>query len=214
MAEFVVVRHGSTQNLEAREWQGWSPVPLSSLGREQALLLAQRLAAEDEVREIFFSPLVRTRQTADFIAQATAARLQELDALKERMTPTRLWGTAHDDSPDYASGSLEHRFEPSWAYEDEEPWPVLAARILEVLALMRGLIPEAGRFVFVTHGITLRLLAAAVLAGPDQSLEAWLRVNAALGSPDCCSIAAFIGDANGLRLDRWNDSSHLAPLRP
>jgi broad specificity phosphatase PhoE len=213
MAEFVVVRHGSTENLEARQWQGWSPVPLSSLGREQALLLARGLAGEGEVELILTSPLVRTRQTAEIIAKATGARLENVDALKERMTASRLWGMAHNDSLDYASLSRAHRFDPAWAYEDEEPWPQLARRVLEVIELMRERIPSAGRFVLVTHGITIRLLAAAILAGPDAALESWLRVYVGLGSPECCSLAVFAADANGIRLERWNDANHLAPLR-
>jgi broad specificity phosphatase PhoE len=212
MAEFLVVRHGSTENLEAQQWQGWSPVPLSALGREQAQLVARRLATAGEIERIYASPLARAFQTAETIAQAANLSVHEMEALKERMTPTRLWGMAHADTPDYASGSLEHRFDPAWAYEDEEPWEALAARIREVVALMHQLIPTSGRFVLVTHGITVRLLAAALLAGQDSPLEEWLRVYNGLGSPHCCSIAAFAGGANGLHLERWNDTSHLEPL--
>jgi len=209
VTEFVFVRHGSTQNLEAGQWQGWSPVPLSALGRAQALAAATRLAGEAPTERIFSSPLVRTRQTAEIISGATGAEIEDSEALKERMTATRLWGVAHADSLEYLTLQRAHRLDAGWSYEDEEPWPSLAARIRSIVALMHERSSHGGRFLFVTHGLTLRSLRAALQAGVEAPIEEWLRAYQDVPAPECCSLTVFSADANGIQLERWNDTSHF-----
>ena len=108
MAEFVLVRHGSTANLEAAAWQGWSPVPLSDLGVRQARAAAMRLALEGGVEEIISSPLQRALQTAQIITAAIGSEVRERDELKEQMAPTSLWGVAHAASADYSEAMAAH----------------------------------------------------------------------------------------------------------
>lgn len=214
MTEFLFLRHGSTQNLELQQWQGWSPVPLSSLGRRQAQAAAESLSGQGCIARVLSSPIARAQETAGIVASATNAEVEELDALKERMTATRLWGVGHADSLDYAAAAHKNRFDPGWRYEDEEPWPEVAARITRVVAAMQNLhaaSPDA-RFVLVTHGITLRMTAAALLLGVDAALADWLRVADNLGPPECCSITRFEAGPHGMRLSAWNDTGHLNPV--
>ncbi|HTE85523.1 MAG TPA: histidine phosphatase family protein [Dehalococcoidia bacterium] len=209
MTEFILVRHGSTRNLELQQWQGWSSVPLSALGREQANALANWIAGQRSIDRVFSSPIARARETADIIAAATGATVQELDALRERMTATRLWGVAHADSRDYAAAARDHRFDPGWRYEDEEPWPEVAARVLDVISLMRNLSGNPSSteasFVLVTHGITLRMIAAALLTGAESPVSDWLRVSDNLGPLECCSVTRFVADGDNFHLARWNE---------
>lgn len=219
MSEFFFVRHGSTQNLELQQWQGWSAVPLSALGRRQATTVAGRLAATVTIQRLFSSPIARARETAAIISSATDVEVEELDALKERMTATRLWGVAHADSLDYALQAHNHRFDPGWRYEDEESWPELAARVVEVTSLLNNLHSSqtdggttGGPFVLVTHGITLRLIAAAILAGVESPLADWLRVADHLEPLECCSITRFDAGPHSNRLAAWNDIGHLSAV--
>jgi broad specificity phosphatase PhoE len=216
MTELIFVRHGSTSNLELRQWQGWSPVPLSDLGREQALATAKSLAEEASITQLFSSPIERARETAGVIAAATGANVQHLDALMERMAPTRLWGIAHADSLDYVNGTREHRFDADWRFEDEEPWQVLSSRVLELTQTMRDLAAGDGfagtRIVLVTHGITLRMIAAALLIGAEAPISHRLRLAQGLGAVECCSMTRFELRRDEARLLAWNQTGHLKPV--
>ncbi|PLR69029.1 histidine phosphatase family protein [Bacillus sp. UMB0893] len=67
MTKLGIVRHGRTAwNLERRA-QGSSDIPLDELGIAEAEKLAERLGAEDWDM-IYASPLLRARQTAEYIA--------------------------------------------------------------------------------------------------------------------------------------------------
>ena len=62
-----LARHGQTAyNLEGR-FQGHLPVPLDQTGLEQAAELAER-AVPHGFRELWCSPLLRARETADIVA--------------------------------------------------------------------------------------------------------------------------------------------------
>ncbi len=63
----LLARHGETAyNAEGR-FQGLGPVPLNARGREQGRLLAEAAAGKGFV-ELWCSPLVRARETADIVA--------------------------------------------------------------------------------------------------------------------------------------------------
>lgn len=79
-ATIVFVRHGESEYIVEGRFQGQAETPLSPLGRQQAALVAERLAdpARSPVlpipagppREIVHSPLGRAAQTAEAIADA------------------------------------------------------------------------------------------------------------------------------------------------
>ena len=84
MSKFFFVRHGATDDI-GKTISGRAPgVHINSLGQEQAVRLARRLAAEP-IEAIYCSPQLRARETAAPLAQAlakqivTAAELDEVD---------------------------------------------------------------------------------------------------------------------------------------
>ena len=82
MAIFVV-RHGETELNAARIIQ-MPTTPLSERGREEARVRSQQLAGHDTPPALVLtSPLLRGRQTAEQIAQATGAEL----VVDERLAP-------------------------------------------------------------------------------------------------------------------------------
>ncbi len=81
-ATLVLARHGESEFIVEGRFQGQAETPLSAAGRSQAVLLGTRLARPHEApalpvpvgvpRELVHSPLARTRQTAEAIADAAA----------------------------------------------------------------------------------------------------------------------------------------------
>jgi broad specificity phosphatase PhoE len=70
----TLVRHGQTERSSRGAYSGQLDVPLTSLGREQALRCAEQLAGAG-VDAIYTSPLARARDTAQAIANATGVPL-------------------------------------------------------------------------------------------------------------------------------------------
>jgi len=68
----VLIRHGETDWNRDRRIQGQTDTPLSSLGRQQALAIGQRLKRE-RFTAIYASDLQRAWDTAQAIGQATLA---------------------------------------------------------------------------------------------------------------------------------------------
>ena len=93
-ATLVLIRHGESEWVAEGRFQGQAETPLSALGRHQAALVGRRLATPHEEpalpvpggrpRQIVHSPLARTRETAEAIAEAIAhdaAARGEADAI-------------------------------------------------------------------------------------------------------------------------------------
>src|SRR4051794_25579935 len=78
----TLVRHGQTQRSKVKAYSGRLDIPLTGEGREQARRCAARLASASTIDAIFSSPLVRARDTAQAIADATGAPL----TVDERLT--------------------------------------------------------------------------------------------------------------------------------
>lgn len=74
---FLLARHGATDySLEKRfSGSGGVDLPLNDLGRAQGEALAEELAKRDEASIIVTSPLLRTRQTAELIAQISGLQV-------------------------------------------------------------------------------------------------------------------------------------------
>jgi probable phosphoglycerate mutase len=73
-ASVTLVRHGETERSKVSAYSGQSDVPLTDTGRRQARETARRLAGAG-VDAVVTSPLVRARDTAREIADATGAPL-------------------------------------------------------------------------------------------------------------------------------------------
>ncbi len=79
----LLIRHGQSEWNASGRWQGWADPPLTSLGRRQANVAAERIGALDA---IFASDLVRAAETAAIISESIGvgpviveARLRERD---------------------------------------------------------------------------------------------------------------------------------------
>lgn len=80
--KIILVRHGETLWNEAARCQGQTDVELSPRGKEQARLLANRLA-EEKIEAIYSSPLRRALDTAQAVAGPHGLTVIVRDNLKE-----------------------------------------------------------------------------------------------------------------------------------
>jgi broad specificity phosphatase PhoE len=78
----TLVRHGQTESSARMAYSGQSDIPLTDVGREQAAHAAQRLTGTG-IDAVISSPLIRARDTAQAIADATGAPLTIDDRLIE-----------------------------------------------------------------------------------------------------------------------------------
>jgi phosphohistidine phosphatase len=75
---FFLVRHGDAAPKDAR---GDAARPLTAAGRERFAAHARALAPRLALSRVATSPLARARQTAELLAQATGAAVEEEPAL-------------------------------------------------------------------------------------------------------------------------------------
>jgi broad specificity phosphatase PhoE len=78
----VLVRHGETEQNAKGIFQGYSPVPLSARGRQQAALVAERLVSIRPQR-LYSSDLQRAMETAAMISQRLALPILPCEGLRE-----------------------------------------------------------------------------------------------------------------------------------
>lgn len=78
----VLVRHGETEHNATGIFQGYSPVPLSARGRQQATLVAERLVSLCP-QVLYSSDLRRAQETADIISQRLGLPVQLCEGLRE-----------------------------------------------------------------------------------------------------------------------------------
>ncbi|WP_395405662.1 histidine phosphatase family protein [Pseudoduganella sp. UC29_106] len=79
----ILIRHGETEWNAVRRLQGHIDIPLSEVGRRQALALGRALAGE-QIDAIISSDLGRARQTAEAVVAHHGLPLQMDPALRER----------------------------------------------------------------------------------------------------------------------------------
>jgi glucosyl-3-phosphoglycerate phosphatase len=199
----VLVRHGITDwNREGR-WQGQLDPPLSDTGRQEAGLVAERIARDDLLRpaRIVASSLARARETAEVIGEVVGIRAEPEVRLME-IGAGEWEGRTHDELE--ATDGERYR---TWRSSPESTRPPGGEPIDEATARVRTLLGEldaavAWPILLVSHGGTLRIMARLLFGlgddrGPDLDV-------------DNASISAATRDgAAPWRLERWNDVLHL-----
>jgi probable phosphoglycerate mutase len=209
VTRLVLVRHGQTAwNLEGRA-QGHTDVGLDDTGRAQALALAPYVAAM-EPTALWSSDLVRARQTADRLAEATGltvredARLREFDAgARAGLTIAEFaerFPEAHDAWRDgHVTGQVP----------GAETTGQVAARMVPALQEIWDATAPGETTVVVAHGACLRVSLLAFLGWPETLLGS-------LRGLDNCGWAVIEADPHGrgVRLASYNETAHPAVHGP
>jgi broad specificity phosphatase PhoE len=148
-----LARHGQTAyNLELR-FQGHLPVPIDDTGRAQASELAERATAYG-FAELWCSPLLRARETADIVAARIGltpredARLMETDAGD---WTDRLFADVQAEAPAQFAAFVEG--DPAFAFPGGESFAEQDERVAAALEdVQRGRLPA----LVVCHGMVIR----------------------------------------------------------
>lgn len=166
-----LVRHGQTDwNVEGR-YQGQADPPLNRIGLAEAEQAARKLAGEP-LRAIYSSDLLRARQTAALIAQASGAPLR----LEPRLREVNLgaWeGMLFDQIRANYPRELREREQnplnsrPPGGETVEEVWQRARAVVSEISRRHAG-----EQVALVSHGLTLgTLLAYVIERDPAQAFR-------------------------------------------
>jgi broad specificity phosphatase PhoE len=191
MAKVFIVRHGATDWNHSKRAQGHADIDLNDEGRRQAQQTARQLA-DEPIEAVYSSDLRRAVDTARPIAEVhglevqTDARFREIDQGE--------WEGLHTDE-------IRERWPMLWGPHRHYNPQQVRARALAGLRDAVGAHPDA-RIVLVSHGGTIRWLAAEAL-GYDDKGSARLR---GIGNGAVVCLDAKVGDgrlelANFIRLD-------------
>jgi len=189
--EVTLVRHGETEWTITRRHTGDTDVPLTDVGRQEALELGKRLSASS-FDLVLTSPLSRAAETC---------RLAGLGADAQVRDDLREW--------DYGAyeglTSAEIRGQrPGWllwtdGVVDGESGAEVAARVDRVIAEIRG--ATDGQVAVFAHGHLLRVFTARWLGQPPE-----FGAHVSLGPASICRLGWEHGVPSILL---WNDRSHL-----
>ncbi len=163
-----LVRHGATiWNLQHR-YTGWSDIPLSAIGRQQAIWAAQQLQPI-RISVIYSSTLLRASETADIIArhQADPLLLKQLDAWRE--INFGAWeGLTYQEIAARFPGQLAFFSDPERfpAFNGESLLDVVRRFEPALAAIMTDPDWIEGDALLVSHGGTLRALLCRLLRMP------------------------------------------------
>ncbi|HSJ51003.1 MAG TPA: histidine phosphatase family protein [Actinomycetota bacterium] len=199
-----LIRHGesdlaSTDFTDTPRGRQWDP-PLGEKGRDQAGLLAKRLAAMDPPAAVSCSPLRRTRETVAPYAELTGVEVTFDDDLMEANIGE--WeGKPFEDilASDERILHLLRNQEPIWRHapgaEELAPFRARVGRAVEAVV---GRHPE-GNVVVVCHGGVINAYVAPLL-GLDHEM---------FFIPDNTSLNSVGIDGDRRRVRFLNDTLHL-----
>jgi broad specificity phosphatase PhoE len=200
-----LVRHGATILTAEDRFAGAIDVQLSDEGREQARRLAARLR-DEKIAAVFASPLGRTMETANIIAQPHGLDVKTRDGLRE---------ISHGRWEQMTRREVEEQFPEEAAAWNADPYTfapaggesglAVTARSLPVLVEIVRAHPGAN-VIIVSHKATIRLLLSSLLGFDPRRYRDNLDQ-----SPAALNIVDF-KDTVRARLTLFNDTSHYSSV--
>ncbi|TDA69446.1 MAG: histidine phosphatase family protein [Clostridia bacterium] len=167
MTRLYLVRHASTGWNKHGQYQGHSNVALSDAGRQQARLLAKRLADKD-LHFFYASDLSRAFETAQIVAAAYGQPVTPLMELRE--VNFGLWEglTFQEINEKYAGIATQWRLNPGQVgIPQGERFAEVQERACRVITDLVARHPDKNLLV-VSHGGTIRTILCGLL---DLSLD-------------------------------------------
>jgi len=185
--------------------------PLSDKGRQQAKLIAERIA-KLSFEALVVSPLFRAKETAEAITKLTGKKPEYSDLFVERTKPTRIIGKSHSDNEAVQlwkkwQNSL---FIPGLRVEDGENFDDLIIRADKALDFLKNKVENS--IVVVTHGFFLRTIIARVILGDSLTPEAFKNFHMRVGTENTGLSVLKYGktwETTSWLLWIFNDHAHL-----
>jgi broad specificity phosphatase PhoE len=196
----ILVRHAESEGNVGGMIQGWTDLRLTSVGEEQAALVARRLAGE-RIAAVYTSPLLRARETARPIAEALGHDLVEEPDLRERFYGRAQGLTWTEAAERWPLGEAAHHRDWAMAVPEVESLAGLRRRSVAVVnALLDRHVDET--VVCVSHGGTLVQIIAHLFGLPE---DVWPRIRMSN-----TSLTRVEGDSSRPVVRTLNDICHLA----
>lgn len=194
-----LVRHAESEGNVGGMIQGWTDLRLTDVGREQAQAVARRFAGQ-EIAAVYTSPLLRARETARPIAEATGHELIEDPGLRERYYGEAQGLTWAQAAARWPLGEAAHHRDWAMAVPQVEALADLRARSVGVVTEL--LDHHAGeQVVVVSHGGTLVQVIAHLFGLP---VDVWPRIRMSN-----TSVTAVEGSSTRPVVRMLNDICHL-----
>jgi probable phosphoglycerate mutase len=201
VAEFWLIRHGSTATSSVAIAGRAEGAPLDPRGSAEVSALAERLA-RSAIEVVYASPLERTRRTAQLIAERIRCKVQVLESLTE-LDYGSWTGQRFDELSQDAQWQRFNCFRSAVRIPGGESMLEAQARAVCAVWRLRELHPT-GRIAIVTHADIIRALVMHVL-GTALDLFFQLEVEPA-------SITRLALAADSARVLCLNDVAHLREL--
>lgn len=200
MLHLILVRHGETEWNKQHRYQGQVDVPLSTVGEQQAALVAERLA-ERKIDVIYASDLKRAWQTATAIAKKNnltilpEPRLREMNfGVLEGLT----WDEAQIEYPEMVTAWFEDYNQP---LDGGETLDAFSSRVLSFRDDLQQKHTDE-TILLVSHGGPLGELLRLTLEVPSEKRWAFAMDNASISE-------LLLGDDGYPLLKSLNDTNHL-----
>jgi broad specificity phosphatase PhoE len=156
----LIARHGQSDWNQEKRWQGHADRPLTERGREQAQVLADRLA-HIELDAVYSSDLHRARDTAAVVAESQGLDLRQLPDLREVDVGSWSGLTRAEAEERFPEGFARWRDGyPGW--KDGETYEAMTDRVLRAVDEIAAE-HDGGRVLVVSHGGPIRAMHAAAL---------------------------------------------------
>jgi broad specificity phosphatase PhoE len=203
MLELYFLRHGQTASSRANSFCGsGTDVPLTPEGIEMAQAFAEFYKAV-AWKAIYYSPLTRTRVTAEMIEKGRQIPRHEVEALTEIAYGKWEGKTVEEVDREYHDEHISWIADPAWyPPTNGEQATSVAARALSVIQNIRNAFDD-GKVLIVSHKATIRI-ALCSLIGIDVGRYRY-RLACPVGS---VSVVQF--GEHGPLIRQIGDRSHLS----
>lgn len=204
MHHLILIRHGTTEDIDQRLMQGASDSPLSARGREEARRTAEALGSLP-FNAAFSSPMGRALETAGIITSAhpglEVVRLDDLHEMDFGFYELKPYFASPDEVP-HGLRRLSLLAKIMLAQATGETLANVGKRALKSWNQISTIAPE-GLVLIVSHGVLLNYLLKYLL--PGSTYKAIKPINL---RP--CSITELqVPSAGTAGIIRVNDTAHL-----
>jgi broad specificity phosphatase PhoE len=156
----LLARHGESDWNRAKRWQGFADRPLTDLGREQAVALADRLR-NTELDAVYSSDLQRARETAEIVARSKDLGVEVVRDLRE--VDVGSWsGLTHAEAEARFPDGYARWLQGGEGWDDGETYAEMSRRVIGAILRIAEQ-HDNGRVLVVAHGGSIRAVHAAAL---------------------------------------------------
>lgn len=200
----LLVRHAATirHNSTDPAMNGWADVPLSHGGREQAIALGRRLAEEAPEAVIYASPLRRTVETAQPLAERLGRAPVPLRSIREiHCGIVDGWPTSRvmREYPEWWEANLAQA-DDDFRWPEGESYRHFRSRCLRAIRALNSRHP-AERVIVVTHTGVITQLLGAFCGISAARWDTWRPHHASITRIEVCGDDAM--------LHTFDDHEHL-----